>query len=96
MNSDFDDFKAYYTLAEQLLDPMTKEQLADCLRTLALHVADYRSRFGEIPRQDLLSLLGATEINDDEARLLRDGMELLVGYLASVREGWEDEGTEIH
>jgi hypothetical protein len=30
------------------------------------------------------------------ARLLRDGMQLLVGYLASVRAGWEDDGAPIH
>ena len=63
---------------------------------LALHVAEYRSRFGEIPRQDLLKLLGVTEISDDHARMLRDGMELLVGYLASVRDGWEDEEGPVH
>jgi hypothetical protein len=37
-----------------------------------------------------------TEIKDNVARLLRDGMELLVGYLASVRDGWEDEDAPVH
>ncbi len=54
--SDFDEFKSYYALADQLMGAMTPEQLADCLRILALHLADYRSRFGEIPKQDLLDL----------------------------------------
>jgi hypothetical protein len=31
-----------------------------------------------------------------EARLLRDGMELLVGYLATVREGLKDDDSPIH
>jgi hypothetical protein len=57
---------------------------------LALHLADDRSRYGWIPRQDLLGLLDATEVNNDQATLLRDGVELLVGYLAAVRDGWED------
>ena len=61
---------------------MTKEQLAEVARMLALHVADYQSRFGEIPRSDLLQLLGVTEINEDQAKLLRDGMQTLTGYLA--------------
>ena len=65
------------------------EQLANCLRVLALHVGDYRLRFGAIPGQDLFALLGTTEISDDQARILREGMEGLVGYLASVRDGWE-------
>jgi hypothetical protein len=75
---------------------MAPEQLADCSRILALHVGDYRLRFGEIPGQDLLSLLGTSEISDDQARILREGMEVLVGYLASVREGWEDGDAPVH
>jgi hypothetical protein len=45
---------------------MMPEQLAETPRLLALHLADYRSRFGEIPRPDLLDLLGATEIKDEK------------------------------
>jgi hypothetical protein len=75
---------------------MTPEQLADCLRVLALHIGDYRLRFGEIPAQDLLALIGTTKISDDQARILREGMEVLVGYLASVRDGWEEGDAPIH
>ena len=94
--TDFDEFKSYYALADKLMAAMTPEQLADCLRVLALHVGDYRIRFGEIPGQDLLGLPGTTEISDEQARALREGMEMLVGYLASVRDAWEDEGAPIH
>ncbi len=94
--SDFDEFKSYYALADKLMASMTPEQLADCLRILALHIGDYRLRFGEIPGQDLLGLLGTAKITDNQARILREGMEVLVGYLASVRDGWEDEGQPIH
>ena len=94
--SDFDEFKSYYALADQLMGAMTPEQLADCLRILALHLGDYRLRFGEIPGQDFLALLGTTKISDNQARLLREGMEVLVGYLASVRDGWEDEDAPVH
>ena len=59
------------------------------------------------PRWDLVALCGdtktgspcsagTTEISDDQARILREGMEVLVGYLASVRDGWEDEDAPIH
>ena len=75
---------------------MTSEQRADCLRILALHLGDYRLRIGEIPGQDFLALLGTTRPSDDQARLLKEGMEVLVGYLASVRDGWEDEDAAIH
>jgi hypothetical protein len=94
--SDFDEFRSYYALADQLMGGMTPEQLADCLRILALHLGDYRLRFGEIPGQDFLALIGTTKISDDQARLLREGMEVLVGYLASVRDGWDHEDAPIH
>jgi len=93
--TDFDEFKSYYALADQLMAAMTPEQLADCLRVLALHLGDYRLRFGTIPGQDLLGLLGTTEINDDQAGILREGMEVLVGYSATVRDGWDDEETPL-
>ena len=63
--SDFDEFKSYYALADKLMQAMSPEQLADCLRVLALHLGDYRLRFGEIPGQDLLALLGTTEITHE-------------------------------
>jgi hypothetical protein len=96
MNQDFDQFKSYCALANRLLDAMDKEQVAECLRVMAVHLAEYQRRFGEIPRQDLLELAGATEINDEQARMLRDGMEVLVGYLASAREGWEEDDGPLH
>jgi hypothetical protein len=94
--SDFDEFKSYRDLADHLYEAMTPDQILECLRMLALHLADYRSRFGEIPKQDLLDLAEATELTDQHAQLLKDGMQRLVGYLASVRDGWEEEDAPIH
>ena len=94
--SDIEEFKSYSALANQLIDAMSKEQVAECLHVMAVHLAEYQRRFGEIPRPDLLELAGAIELNDQQARLVRDGMELLVGYLASVRDGWEDEEGPVH
>ena len=83
----FDQFEAYATIADQLIDELSKAQIAECARMLALHVADYRQRFGEIPHADLLHLGDVVQIGDDQAALLRDGMEVLVGYLGNVRDG---------
>jgi len=96
MNSDFHEFKSYSALANQLIDAMSKEQVAECLHVMAVHLAEYQRRYGEIPRPDLLEFAGATELNDQQARLVRDGMELLVGYLASIRDGGEDEHRPVH
>jgi hypothetical protein len=62
-----------------------------------LHVADYQQRFGDIPRSDLLSLLGTVVLTDEQCRLLRDGMQILAGHLASVRDAQdEDDAGPVH
>jgi len=96
MTSDFDEFKQYYALADKLYEMMTSEQILECMRMLALHLADYRLRFGAVERRDLLELVGATELTDEQTRLLKDGMQLLVGYLGVVRAGWDDEDASVH
>lgn len=94
--SDFDEFKSYAALANQLIDAMSKEQVAECMHVMAVHLAEYERRFGQIPRPDLLELASATELNDQQTRLVRDGMELLVGYLTSVRDGRGDADEPLH
>jgi len=39
VNSDFDEFKSYCALANQLIDAMSKEQVAECLHVMAVHLA---------------------------------------------------------
>jgi hypothetical protein len=94
--SDFDEFKQYYSLSSKLIDELTKEQLCQVARMLALHLADYQARFGDMPRSDLLRLLGAAEINEEQAKLLRDGMLTLVGYLGLMFDDDEDEDNTVH
>lgn len=45
-SADFERFRKYYQLADQLIDGSTKEQLAECARVLALNLAYYQIRFG--------------------------------------------------
>jgi hypothetical protein len=82
----FDQFESYAAVADQLIAELSKTQLAECARMLALHVADYRHRFGEIPHTDWLRLADTIKIGAEQAALLRDGMEVLVGCLENVRE----------
>ena len=58
--SDIDEFKSYSALANQLIDAMDKDQIAECLRVVTVHLADYQCRFGEIPRPDLVSFQWTT------------------------------------
>lgn len=80
-------FQQYYRLADALIENASKEQLAECARLLALNLAHYQGKYGEIPLEDILAVLGATEPNDEQAALLRDGMEILAGLLGNVLSG---------
>ncbi len=84
-------FQQYYRLADALIESASKEQLAECARLLALNLAHYQARFGEMPLEDTLAILDATEPNDEQAVLLRNGMEVLVGVLGGVLSGLGEE-----
>ena len=89
--ADLSDFQQYYKLADALIDNSSKEQLAECARLLALNLAHYQGKFGEMPLEDTLAILDATEPNDEQKLLLRGGMEILVGVLGGVLSGLGEE-----
>ena len=89
--ADLSEFQQYYTLADRLIEDASKEQLAECARLLALNLAHYQGKFGELPLDETLAIINATEPNDGQAVLLRDGMEVLVGVLGSVLSGIGEE-----
>lgn len=53
-NETLNTLKAYMQLADQLVEHATKEQLGECARILALNVAHYASRYGELPWEERL------------------------------------------
>lgn len=89
--ADLTEFQQYYKLANMLIEGATKEQLAVCARLLALNLAHYQGKFGEIPLEDTLAIIGAETPNDDQSVLLKDGMEILVGLLGNVLSGLGEE-----
>lgn len=89
--ADLSRFTEHYKLVDLLIDQASKEQLAECARLLALNLAHYQGLYGEVPLSDTLALLDATEPNDDQALLLADGMEVLIGVLGSVLSGLGEE-----
>jgi len=85
------DFQQYYRLADALIENASREQLAECARLLALNLAHYQGKFGEMPLEATLAALDATEPNEEQAVMLRDGMEILVGVLGGVLSGLGEE-----
>ena len=90
--SDNPNFTAWLNLADQLIESTTKDQLAETARLLALNLAHYQIRFGEIPLENFAKLMETPEIDSRTARLVATGMENLVGVIGLVTT--QDEATK--
>jgi len=87
--SDLSTFGQYNKLADLLIEKVSKEDLAECARLLAMNVAHYQSKYGELPLDEKLALIGMTKPNVEQIQLMTDGIEILVGVLSNVVVGIE-------
>ncbi|RME34852.1 MAG: hypothetical protein D6786_03645 [Gammaproteobacteria bacterium] len=69
--------------AEQLLNQSHPGDLARCARLLALNVAIYKMRFGEIGEEDYLRLL-RSDASDSQAEVFGQGLQELLTTLMLV------------
>ena len=83
----------YIALADKLVQLADKEELAECGRILAMNLAHYKMKYGELPQDDGMFMADLGELSEQQAKLLINGMETLVGVLGSVIQGL-DEKTE--
>ena len=74
----------YMALVDKLVQLADKEELAECARLLAMNVAHYEMKYGDMPLQDRLAMTYANELSDQQTELVTNGMETLVGILGSV------------
>jgi hypothetical protein len=91
--SDLSTFAQYNKLADMLIEKVSKDDLAECARLLALNVACYQTKCGELPLDETLAMLGMTRPNEEQIKLITDGMEIFVGVLGTVVSG---VGQERH
>lgn len=84
-------FAQYNKLADILIAQASKDQIAECARLLSLNLAHYKMKYGDLPLEETLAMVDADEPNDDQAELLANGMEHLVGVLGTVVSGIGEE-----
>ena len=82
--SDLSMFAQYNKLSDQLIEKASKDDIAECARLLALNVAHYQSKYGELPLEEKLAMIGMTKPNEEQLQLMTDGMKILVGLLGNV------------
>ncbi len=74
--------------ADLLVENATKEQLVECARLLAMNVAHYQSKFGELPLSELESMLEVEGMpTDEQIKLISNGMNTFIGVLGNVVSG---------
>lgn len=88
--ADLRTFEQYYKLADTLVERSTKEQVAESPRLLALNVAHYQIKHGDIPLDETLAMIDTAEPSDEQLKLLVQGMENLVGVLGNIISGLEE------
>jgi len=63
------------------------EDIAECAKLLALNIAHYQSKYGELSLDDRLSMLGMKHPNEQQLQLAASEMEVLVGVLGNIIMG---------
>ena len=89
--ADLSSFQQYYRLADILIEQASKEQLAECARLLALNLAHYQGRFGEMPLRSTGCNPRCPEPNDDQKLLLRTAWKFSWGCWVHVLSGLGQE-----
>lgn len=74
MTINLDFFKKCYQRADKAIAKATKEELAECARRLALNVARYRQKYGDLPLEGQERLLNVTEVDPETTQLLAEGV----------------------
>ena len=92
-----EDVRAYLELADQLIAGASKEDLGEAARLLAMNLAHYRLRYGDLPLENFVDMMQAQTVDAETAELLAAGMEQLVGVLGIIMGLDENHGTtDIH
>ena len=78
------EFKDYYKRLDELIAESSTEDLAECARLLALNVAHYKAKYGELPLEEHQAMLEANDIDEDLAKLLASGVLEMMSVLTLV------------
>ncbi len=79
-----EEFKDYYKHLDEMIAESTKADLAECARLLALNVAHYKAKYGELPLAEHQAMLEADDIDEEMAKLLASGVLEMAVVLALV------------
>ena len=73
-------------LSDQMLARVERDDLEECARILAVQCAHYRAKFGELPMSDTMEVLDSETMNDEQAKRIGDGLEMVVSVLGMLAQ----------
>jgi len=77
----------YYNLADQLIEKASKQDIAETAKLLALNLAHYKMKYGELPLDKTLAMIDINKPNAEQTKMLVNGMEDLIGVLGNIIMG---------
>jgi hypothetical protein len=77
---------AFLQLSDDMLVRAERVELEECARILAVQCAPYKAKFGELPMSDALEVLASETMNDEQAKWIGDGLEMIVGVLGMLEQ----------
>ena len=79
-------FASFLQFSDAMLARAERDDLEECARILAVQCAHYRAKFGELPISDALDVLASETMNDEQAKWIGDGLEMVVGVLGMLEQ----------
>ena len=79
-----------YNLTDQLIEKASKQDIAEAARLLAVNLAHYKMKYGELPLDETLAMIAIEKPNAEQTEMLVNGMNNLVGVLANVVMGLDE------
>jgi len=76
--SDLSTFAQYSKLADLVIEKASKEEIAEAARLLAMNVAHYQSKFGQLRLDETLAMISTDKANDEQLQLMRVTMKLTI------------------
>ena len=97
MADEFERFTQLYRVTERMIEEINRDDLVKVARILAMNVANYQGKYGLLPLDETLALLNAKAPNEEQSKILADGMENLATIIAIVHGGGGDDRSDaIH
>lgn len=88
--ADLKAFAEYMKIEAELMKLATKDDVLEAARLLALNLAHYELKFGEMPLDDVLATLASDHPNEEQVELLNKGMQNLIGILGNQIQGLDE------